>query len=78
MNHSFIFGFKHGTELGYHQVLLLSFYLAALALASVLSNLDMQIDPETKDYEAFTELLPLILVIVRLLCHLVLFFKITW
>ncbi|XP_027347383.1 phosphate transporter PHO1 homolog 3-like isoform X2 [Abrus precatorius] len=73
VNHSFIFGLKQGTELGYHQVLLLSFVLAALALASVLANLDMQIDPETKDYVAFTELMPLILVLVViaiLLCPL--------
>ncbi|CAJ1939798.1 unnamed protein product [Sphenostylis stenocarpa] len=64
VNHSFIFGFKQGTDLGYHQVLLLSFSLAALALTSVLANLDMQIDPETKDYKSFTELLPLILVLI--------------
>ncbi|KAL2344580.1 hypothetical protein Fmac_005865 [Flemingia macrophylla] len=71
VNYSFIFGFKQGTDLGYNQVLLLSFVLAALALASVLANLDMQIDPETKDYKTFTELLPLILVlfvIAILLC----------
>lgn len=67
VNHSFIFGFKQGTDLGYNEVLLLSFVLAALALTSVLVNLDMQIDPVTKDYKLFTELLPLILVLVRLL-----------
>ena len=66
MNHSFIFGFKKGTDLSYHQVFFFSFVLAALALTSVLANLDMQIDPETKEYKAFTELLPLILVLVRL------------
>jgi len=66
VNHSFIFGFKQGTDLGYNQVLLLSFVLAALALTSVLVNLDMQIDPVTKDYKLFTELLPLILLLVRL------------
>ncbi|KAG5023674.1 hypothetical protein JHK82_019575 [Glycine max] len=52
---------------------LYSFVLAALALTSVLANLDMQIDPETKEYKAFTELLPLILVLVLiaiLLCPL--------
>lgn len=67
MNYSFIFGFKQGTELGYHQVLFVSFVLAALTLGSVLANLDMQIDPATKEYKTFTELLPLILVLVRLL-----------
>ncbi|KAK8655829.1 hypothetical protein V6N13_108395 [Hibiscus sabdariffa] len=66
VNYAFIFGFKPGTELGYRQVLLLSFGLGALALASVLSNLDMEMDPETKEYEAFTELLPLMLVVVTL------------
>ncbi|RDX90827.1 Phosphate transporter PHO1-like 3, partial [Mucuna pruriens] len=73
VNYSFIFGFKQGTELGYRQVLLLSFVLAALALSSVLANLDMQIDPETKEYKTFTELLPLILVLIVisiLLCPL--------
>ncbi|KAG2696708.1 hypothetical protein I3843_07G070700 [Carya illinoinensis] len=71
VNYSFIFGFKQGTELGHRQVLLLGFGLAALALASVLSNLDMQMDPKTKDYKAFTELLPLNLV---LLVVIILFF----
>ncbi|KAB2624512.1 phosphate transporter PHO1-like protein 3 [Pyrus ussuriensis x Pyrus communis] len=71
VNYSFIFGFKQGTELGYREVLLLSFGVAVLALASVLSNLDMEMDPKTKDYKALTELLPLfllLLVIVILLC----------
>ena len=66
VNYSFIFGFKQGTELGYREILLLSFGLAALALASVLSNLDMEMDPNTKDYKKYTELLPLNLVFVRL------------
>ncbi|KAE8701566.1 Phosphate transporter PHO1-like protein 5 [Hibiscus syriacus] len=64
VNYAFIFGFKQGTELGYREVLLVSFGLAALALASVLSNLDMQMDPKTMDYQAFTEILPLILVVL--------------
>ena len=67
MNHSFIFGFKKGTDLSYHQVFFVSFVLAALALASVIANLDMEIDPVTKQFEEFTELLPLFLVLVRLL-----------
>lgn len=50
--------------MGYREVLLLAFVLAVLAQASVLSNLDMEMDPKTKDYEAFTELLPLGLVLV--------------
>ncbi|XP_004297095.1 PREDICTED: phosphate transporter PHO1 homolog 3-like [Fragaria vesca subsp. vesca] len=71
VNYSFIFGFKQGTELGYREVLLVSFGLTVLALAAVLSNLDMEMDPKTKDYKQFTELLPLFLVlsvIVILLC----------
>ncbi|CAN6549200.1 unnamed protein product [Malus baccata var. baccata] len=71
VNYSFIFGFKQGTELGYREVLLLSFGVAVLALASVLSNLDMEMDPKTKDYKELTELLPLfllLLLIVILLC----------
>ncbi|KAH1189036.1 Phosphate transporter PHO1 3 [Glycine max] len=73
VNHSFIFGFKRGTGLGYNEVLLLGFGLAVFALGSVLANLDMQIDPETKDYKTLTELIPLILllvVIAILLCPL--------
>ena len=64
VNYSFIFGFKQGTELGYRQVMLPSFVLATLALGAVLSNLDMQLDPKTKDYKALTELLPLFLLVV--------------
>ncbi|KAJ7943427.1 Phosphate transporter PHO1-like protein [Quillaja saponaria] len=63
VHYSFIFGFKEGTELGYREVLLLSFGLAMLALGCVLANLDMEMNPATKDYEALTELLPLSLVI---------------
>jgi hypothetical protein len=62
VNYSFIFGFKEGADVGYLEVLLLSFGLAALALASVLSNLDMH----SQEYNSFTELLPLNLVFVRL------------
>lgn len=71
INYTFIFGFKQGTELGYREVLLLSFGFAALALASVISNLDMEMDPKTGDYKALTELIPLILVTVRLLNKIV-------
>lgn len=66
VNYTFIFGFKPGTELGYREVLLVSFGLGALALACVISNLDMEMDPYTKEYKAFTELLPFILLLVRL------------
>ncbi|CAN1187783.1 Phosphate transporter PHO1 homolog 5 [Linum perenne] len=62
VNYSFIFGFKQGTELGYRQVFLVAFGIAVLALLSILSNLDMEMDPVTKDYQAFTELVPLILI----------------
>ncbi|KAG8366378.1 hypothetical protein BUALT_Bualt17G0073500 [Buddleja alternifolia] len=73
VNYSFIFGFKQGTGLGYREVLLLSFCLSALALASVLANLDMEMDPVTHDYKAITELLPLglvVLVVVIMMCPL--------
>lgn len=65
MNYSFIFGFKEGHELGYRQVLLVAFALAVLGLGSVLSNLDMEMDPSSKDFKALTELLPLFAVVVR-------------
>ena len=67
VNYSFIFGFKQGTDMGYRRVLLLSFGLAMLALASVLLNLDMEMDPKTKNYGTFIEILPLALVFVRLI-----------
>ncbi|XP_073136539.1 phosphate transporter PHO1 homolog 3 [Henckelia pumila] len=62
VNYSFIFGFKQGTELGYREILLVSFCISVLALACVLANLDMEMDPVTKEYKAITELLPLVLV----------------
>ncbi|KAL5722929.1 hypothetical protein ACHQM5_006386 [Ranunculus cassubicifolius] len=67
INYAFIFGLKRGTHLGYREVLLFSSGLAALALATVLGNLDMDIDKETDDYKVLTELLPLILLIFVLL-----------
>ncbi|KAK1390942.1 phosphate transporter PHO1-like [Heracleum sosnowskyi] len=71
VNYPFIFGFNPRTALGYREVLLLSSGLGVLALGSVLANLDMEMDPKTKDYKEFTELLPLFLVvfvIVILIC----------
>ncbi|KAK3026238.1 hypothetical protein RJ639_040523 [Escallonia herrerae] len=67
VNYSFIFGFKPGSELGYREVLLLSSGLALLALASVLTNLDMEMNPSTRSFKAITELVPLGLVTVLLL-----------
>lgn len=64
INYQFIFGFKAGTELGYREVLLVSFSLSVLALASIHANLDMEMDPKTNDYKQLTELVPLILLIV--------------
>ncbi|XP_028762025.1 phosphate transporter PHO1 homolog 3 [Neltuma alba] len=64
VNQSFIFGFKRESELSCLDVLLLAFVLATVALASVLANLDMEMDPMSKDYKAFTELVPLILVLI--------------
>ncbi|KAF3953953.1 hypothetical protein CMV_020640 [Castanea mollissima] len=62
VNYFFIYGFKQGTELGYQKVFLLGFGLVVLALATVLLDLDMEMDQKTKDYGTFTELLPLNLV----------------
>ncbi|XP_076886839.1 phosphate transporter PHO1 homolog 9-like [Bidens hawaiensis] len=70
VNYSFIFGFKPGTELGFKEVLLLGSGLSVVTLAAVLSNLEMELDPETKSYKAITELLPLLLVIVVILITL--------
>lgn len=64
VNYPFIFNIEQGTELGYREVLLVSFGLATFALTSVLSNLDMEMDPKIKEYKALTELLPLGLVLV--------------
>ncbi|KAM7491031.1 hypothetical protein LguiA_033952 [Lonicera macranthoides] len=66
VNYAFIFGFKEGTGLGHREVLLVGFALAVLALGCVHANLDMEMDPRTGDYKAFTELLPLGLVVVVL------------
>lgn len=66
VNYSFIFGFKQGTELGYRQVLFVGFTIGVFALLCVLGNLDMQMDPKTKDYQALTELLPLFLLIAMM------------
>lgn len=66
INYAFIFGFKQGRELGYREVFLLSSGLAVLALAGVISNLDMEMDPRTKSFKALTELVPLGLLTVRL------------
>ncbi|KAK3199377.1 hypothetical protein Dsin_022792 [Dipteronia sinensis] len=67
VNYSFIFGFKQGTELGYREVLLVSSALAVLTFGGVLSNLDMEMDPRTRNFEAITEIVPLALLIVVIL-----------
>ena len=64
VNYSFIFGFKQGTELGYRHVLLLSFGLGTFSLCAALLNLDMEMDSQTKDYNTFSELIPLFLLAV--------------
>jgi hypothetical protein len=64
VNYSFIFGSKQGRELGYREVFLLSSGLVLLALAGVISNLDMEMDPRTKSFSALTELVPLGILIV--------------
>ncbi|KAK9194367.1 hypothetical protein WN944_005072 [Citrus x changshan-huyou] len=78
VNYPFIFNIEQGRELGYREVLLVSFGLATLALTSVLSNLDMEMDPKIKEYKALTELLPLglvLLVIVILICPFNIIFR---
>ncbi|XP_019195154.1 PREDICTED: phosphate transporter PHO1 homolog 3-like [Ipomoea nil] len=67
INYPFIFGFKQGTELGYRQVLLIASGLSVLALAAVLSHLDMEMDPVTRSYNVLTESVPLILISVLLI-----------
>ncbi|XP_010258279.1 PREDICTED: phosphate transporter PHO1 homolog 3-like isoform X2 [Nelumbo nucifera] len=70
VNYGFIFGFKQGTELGFREVFLLGSSLAVLALATVISNLDMEVDRKTKTFGP-SELLPvglLILLLVILFC----------
>ncbi|GMY13726.1 phosphate transporter PHO1 homolog 9 [Fagus crenata] len=67
VNYSFIFGSKQGRELGYREVFLLSSGLVLLALAGVISNLDMEMDPRTKSFSALTELVPLGILIIVLL-----------
>ncbi|KAL5716430.1 hypothetical protein ACHQM5_018119 [Ranunculus cassubicifolius] len=67
VNYSFIFGFKKGTEIGYRDVMFLSAGLATLALTTVVANLDMEMDEETKDYKTLTEVLPLGLIVLIVL-----------
>ncbi|KAL6983454.1 hypothetical protein U1Q18_016840 [Sarracenia purpurea var. burkii] len=66
INYPFIFGFKHGTELGYREVFLLSNGLAVLTLATFLAHLLLKMDSRTRNYETYTELIPLSLLIVTL------------
>ncbi|KAJ8546044.1 hypothetical protein K7X08_018627 [Anisodus acutangulus] len=67
VNYPFIFGFKQGTELGYRQVFLLASGLSVLALAAALFQLDMDMDPKTRSYKTFKELIALLLLFVLLL-----------
>ncbi|XP_075640223.1 phosphate transporter PHO1 homolog 3-like isoform X2 [Castanea sativa] len=78
INYAFIFGFKQGRDLGYREVFLLSSGLAVLALAGVISNLDMEMDPRTKSFRALTELVPLGLltaVLLIILCPINIIFR---
>ncbi|KAL0717941.1 hypothetical protein Bca4012_067263 [Brassica carinata] len=61
VNYPFIFGFEHGNDLGYREVLLIGAGLAVLTFGGVLSNLDMEMDPRTKSFSVVTELVPLAL-----------------
>ncbi|KAG8366924.1 hypothetical protein BUALT_Bualt16G0018500 [Buddleja alternifolia] len=51
----------------YREIFLLASGLSVLALAAILSNLDMEMDPETQRFQTLTELVPLGLVTVLLL-----------
>ncbi|KAK6152596.1 hypothetical protein DH2020_012235 [Rehmannia glutinosa] len=64
VNYPFIFGFKPGTEMGFREIFLLASGLSVLAFSAVLSNLDMEMDPNTQSFQTLTELVPLGLVIV--------------
>lgn len=75
MNYPFIFGFKSGTELGFREIFFLASGLSVLALAAVLSNLDLEMDPETKKFPAVTELVPVGLVIVSQQVLIIMIFK---
>nr|GME20199.1 phosphate transporter PHO1 homolog 3-like [Ipomoea batatas] len=70
INYPFIFGFKQGSELGYREVLLLASGISVLALAAVLSHLDMEMDPVTSSYKVLTESVPFILISVLLIITL--------
>ncbi|XP_051150729.1 phosphate transporter PHO1 homolog 9-like [Andrographis paniculata] len=67
VNYAFIFGFKPGTELGFREVFLVASGLSVLALAAVISNLDMEMDRSTENFKTLTELVPLTLVIAVLI-----------
>lgn len=71
INYTFMFGFKQGTELGHREVFFLSTGLTVLTLACVLSHLDMEVDPETKRFEALVESIPLALLTVSSIIHYV-------
>ncbi|KAL3833241.1 hypothetical protein ACJIZ3_007977 [Penstemon smallii] len=64
VNYPFIFEFKQGTELGFREILLVASGLSVMALAAVLSNLDMEMDPRTERFQTLTELVPLGLVML--------------
>ncbi|CAM8986276.1 unnamed protein product [Rhodiola kirilowii] len=59
VNYAFIFGFQQGVEIGYREVLLIGSSISLLTLVGVLANLDMEMDPNTKEFGKFTELVPL-------------------
>ncbi|KAK6128840.1 hypothetical protein DH2020_037406 [Rehmannia glutinosa] len=64
VNYPFIFGFKPGTEMGFREIFLIASGLSVRAFAAVLSNLDMEMDPNTQSFQTLTELVPLGLVTV--------------
>jgi len=65
VNYPFLFGFRAGTELDYRQIFLLTSGLAVVALLCFLINLQIEMNSRSQQYKTLTELVPLILVVVR-------------
>lgn len=67
VNYPFLFGFRPGTELDYREVFLLATGHAVIALLCFLINLQLEMNPRSRNYKTATELVPLSLIVVRCL-----------
>lgn len=67
VNYPFLLGFRAGTELDYREIFLLTSGHAVLALLFFLINLQIEMNSRSQQYKTVTELVPLILVLVRCL-----------